>query len=154
MNTTQQEIQIVTFTLDDQEFGLNILEVQEINKLTTVTKIPNSAGYIEGIINLRNKIIPIINLKKRMQFDNVDNINDKTARIIVVNINETIVGFIVDSVSEVLRISQETVKPLPDLINNVKLEYVKGVIRYNDRLLILIDLKKIIQEDQEQPLLE
>jgi len=154
MNTTQQEIQIVTFTLDDQEFGLNILEVQEINKLTTVTKIPNSAGYIEGIINLRNKIIPIINLKKRMQFDNVDNINDKTARIIVVNINETIVGFIVDSVSEVLRISQETVEPLPDLINNVKSEYVKGVIRYNDRLLILIDLKKIIQEDQEQPLLE
>lgn len=154
MNTTQQEIQIVTFTLDDQEFGLNILEVQEINKLTTVTKIPNSAGYIEGIINLRNKIIPIINLKKRMQFDNVDNINDKTARIIVVNINETIVGFIVDSVSEVLRISQETVESLPDLINNVKSEYVKGVIRYNDRLLILIDLKKIIQEDQEQPLLE
>ena len=154
MNTTQQEIQIVTFILDDQEFGLNILEVQEINKLTTVTKIPNSAGYIEGIINLRNKIIPIINLKKRMQFDNVDNINDKTARIIVVNINETIVGFIVDSVSEVLRISQETVEPLPDLINNVKSEYVKGVIRYNDRLLILIDLKKIIQEDQEQPLLE
>jgi len=154
MNTTQQEIQIVTFTLDDQEFGLNILEVQEINKLTTVTKIPNSAGYIEGIINLRNKIIPIINLKKRMQFDNVDNINDKTARIIVVNINETIVGFIVDSVSEVLRISQETVEPLPDLINNVKSEYVKGVIRYNDRLLILIDLKKIIQEDQEQLLLE
>jgi len=154
MNTTQQEIQIVTFILDDQEFGLNILEVQEINKLTTVTKIPNSAGYIEGIINLRNKIIPIINLKKRMQFDNVDNINDKTARIIVVNINETIVGFIVDSVSEVLRISQETVEPLPDLINNVKSEYVKGVIRYNDRLLILIDLKKIIQEDQEQLLLE
>jgi purine-binding chemotaxis protein CheW len=134
-------LQLVTFKLENEEFGVDILKVQEINRMMNITKIPNAPTYIEGVINLRGKIIPIVDLRKRLGFR--DGVYDKSTRIIVVELDGLVLGFIVDSVSEVLRINESTVEPPPAIVAGVESDYIEGVGKLGDRLLILLELKKI-----------
>ncbi len=94
-------LQLVTFKLENEEFGVDILKVQEINKMIDITRIPNAPSFVEGVINLRGKIIPIVDLRKRLGFEG--RAYDKSTRIIVVELDGMVLGFIVDSVSEVLQ---------------------------------------------------
>jgi purine-binding chemotaxis protein CheW len=134
-------LQLVTFKLENEEFGVDILRVQEINRMMNITKIPNAPGFIEGVINLRGKIIPIVDLGKRLGFRN--GTYDKSTRIIVVELDGLVLGFIVDSVSEVLRINENTVEPPPSIVSGIDSEYIEGVGKLDDRLLILLELNKI-----------
>ncbi len=134
-------LQLVTFKLDNEEFGVDILKVQEINKMIDITRIPNAPAYVEGVINLRGKIIPIVDLRKRLGFES--RASDKSTRIIVVELDGMVLGFIVDSVSEVLRISENTVEPPPALVSGIESEYIEGVGKLENRLLILLELKKV-----------
>jgi purine-binding chemotaxis protein CheW len=134
-------LQLVTFKLENEEFGVDILRVQEINRMMNITKIPNAPGFIEGVINLRGKIIPIVDLGKRLGFRN--GIYDKSTRIIVVELDGLVLGFIVDSVSEVLRINENTVEPPPSIVSGIDSDYIEGVGKLDDRLLILLELNKI-----------
>jgi purine-binding chemotaxis protein CheW len=134
-------LQLVTFKLENEEFGVDILKVQEINRMMTITKIPNAPNFIEGVINLRGKIIPIVDLRKRLGFHN--GTYDKSTRIIVVELDGLVLGFIVDSVSEVLRINETTVEPPPSIVAGIDSEYIEGVGKLDDRLLILLQLNKI-----------
>jgi len=136
-----QILQLVTFRLDNEEFGVDILKVQEINKMIDITKIPNAPPFVEGVINLRGKIIPIVDLRKRLGFDGKT--FDKSTRIIVVELDGMVLGFIVDSVSEVLRISENTVEPPPALVAGIESDYIEGVGKLENRLLILLELKKV-----------
>jgi purine-binding chemotaxis protein CheW len=145
-----QILQLVTFTLDNEEFGVDILKVQEINKMIDITRIPNSPPFVEGVINLRGKIIPIVDLRKRLGFE--DKASDKSTRIIVVELDGVVLGFIVDSVSEVLRISDSTVEPPPSLVNGIESEYIQGVGKLENRLLILLDLRKIFNASDRRDL--
>lgn len=141
-------LQLVTFKLGTEEFGVDILKVQEINKMMIITKIPNAPTFIEGVINLRGKIIPIVDLRKRLGFR--DQPYDKSTRIIVVELDGLVLGFIVDSVSEVLRIPGNTIEPPPSMVAGIESEYIEGVGKLDDRLLILLELKKVFSSPEKK----
>jgi purine-binding chemotaxis protein CheW len=138
-------LQLVGFRVGGEEFALDILRVQEIIRLHELTRVPNSPEFMDGVMNLRGKIIPVIALRKRFGLGNVP--PDKQTRIVVVEIKGTVLGFVVDSVSEVLRIPAETVEPPPRL-GKVDKEYVSGVGKLDDRLLILLDLDRLMGETE------
>lgn len=143
--TIKQEnelLQLVTFGIGEEEFGIDILKVQEIIRTMAITKVPNSPPYVEGVINLRGKVIPVIDLRSR--FDMEYRNHDSHTRIIVLQIHGMIVGFVVDEVSEVLRIQSNTVEPPPPVVSGIESEYIKGVGKLDNRLLILLDLDKLI----------
>jgi purine-binding chemotaxis protein CheW len=138
-------LQLVGFHVGGEEFALDILRVQEIIRLQDLTRVPNSPEFVDGVMNLRGKIIPVIALRKRFGLDHVP--PDKQTRIVVVEIKGTVLGFVVDSVSEVLRIPAATVEPPPRL-GKVDQEYVSGVGKLDDRLLILLDLDRLMGETE------
>lgn len=141
-------LQLVTFKLGTEEFGVDILKVQEINKMMNITRIPNAPAFIEGVINLRGKIIPIVDLRKRLGFNGQG--YDKSTRIIVVELEGLVLGFIVDSVSEVLRIPGNTIEPPPSMVSGIESEYIEGVGKLDDRLLILLELKKVFSTPEKK----
>ena len=138
-------LQLVTFRIGEEEFGVDILSVQEIIRLMQITMVPHAAAFIEGVINLRGKVIPIIDLRRR--FGLAPKGHDKNTRIIVIEINNIIVGFVVDAVSEVLRIPASTVEPPPPVVAGVDSDYISGVGKLQDRLLIMLDLDKLLSSD-------
>ena len=136
------ELQLVSFNIGTEEFGVDILKVQEINRMVEITKVPQAPHYVEGVINLRGKVIPIVDLRKRFGLELKE--HDKNTRIVVVDIGGNIMGMIVDSVSEVLRLPANTVEPPPEIVTGINSEYIKGVAKLDDRLLIFLDLSKVI----------
>ncbi len=146
--SVNQELQLVVFRLGDEEFGVEIANVQEIIRMTSITRIPQVADYINGIINLRGRIIVVINLNVIMGMQNVLARDDNT-RIIVADVGETVVGFMVDSVSEVIRLPLKNIEPAPAIIaNKIGTEYLRGVGKMENRLLILLKLDKILGADK------
>lgn len=143
-------MQLVSFHVGGEEFGLDILSVQEIIRIQQLTRVPNSPDFVDGVINLRGKVIPVIALRKRIGLE--DRPHDKQTRIVVVEVNGTVLGFIVDSVSEVLRIPADTVEPPPRL-GKIEREYVSGVGKLDNRLLILLDVDRLMS-DSEQALMQ
>ncbi len=148
---TGELLQLVTFKLDEEEFAVNILEVQEINRMTTITKMPNSPHHVEGVVNLRGRIIPVVSLRKK--FDLPDKGSNDHTRIIIMDIKGNTMGLIVDAVSEVLRIPSNIVEPPPPLSTGSCTEYIKGVAKLEDRLIMLVDLKGLFAI-RDVPLIE
>jgi purine-binding chemotaxis protein CheW len=138
-------LQLVSFQVGDEEFGLDILRVQEIIRIQPLTRVPNLPDYIDGVINLRGKVIPVIGLRKRLGLDKQS--ADKRTRIVVVDVHGQVLGFVVDSVSEVLRIHTDTVEPTPRL-GKVDREFISGVGKLDSRLLLLLDLERLMSETE------
>jgi purine-binding chemotaxis protein CheW len=143
-------LQMVTFSIGDEEFGVEILRVQEIIRIMEITKVPRAPEFVEGVINLRGKVIPILDLRKRFGMETRD--HDKNTRIIVIEINKMIVGFVVDAVSEVLRIPANLVEPPPPVVAGLESEYISGVGKLEDRLLILLDLNRLLSSEEREAL--
>lgn len=137
-------IQMVSFNLDHEVFGIDILAVQEINRMVEITKVPQAPHYCEGVINLRGKVIPVIDLRKKFEMENRE--WGKDTRIIVCDVNSQQVGMIVDSVDEVLRIPNSAMEPAPGIVTSVGSDYIKGVAKIEERLLIFLDISKIAGE--------
>ena len=136
-----EEIQVVAFKLGEEEYAVEILYVQDINRLLNITRIPRSDRHIEGVINLRGNIIPIVNLHTRFNLRASGNEEDK--RIIVFQYDELKVGILVDEVSEVLKIQKDAVEPTSKIYGSIEVEHIKGIAKFEGRLLILLDLLKI-----------
>jgi purine-binding chemotaxis protein CheW len=154
-DTTKQDVanellQLVSFNIGQEEFGVDILKVQEIIRMISVTHVPNSPHYVDGVINLRGKVIPIINLRTRLGLARKE--LDKDTRIIVVELDGKTVGFVVDSVSEVLRIPRNITEPPPAMVSGVDANYITAVGKLEDRLLILLDLDKVLSTNEKQML--
>ncbi len=149
-NDSSELLQLVSFIIGNEEFAVDILYVQEINRMVQITSVPNAPDFVDGVINLRGRVIPVIDLRSRLGMPK--KAHDKNTRIIVVDINGKIVGFIVDAVNEVLRISKSITEAPPDLVTGLNSEYIKSVGKLEDRLLILLDLAKILSSDQEAKL--
>jgi len=141
-------LQLVSFNLGAVEFGVDILMVQEINRMLDITRIPKSPEYVEGVINLRGRVIPIINLRKR--FGMVPKERDKQTRVVVVNISGKTLGLVVDAVSEVLRLPTDTIEPPPPMVSGIESEYIQGVGKLGDKLLILLDLNKLLTSQEKE----
>jgi len=135
-------LQLVSFVLGNEEFGVDILCVQEINRMLQITKVPNAPAYVDGIINLRGRVIPVIDLRQKLGLPRKE--HDHNTRIIVVEVNNKTVGFIVDGVKEVLRIPVSITEAPPEIAAGINSEYIKSVGKLEDRLLILIDLEKTL----------
>jgi len=136
-----EETQLVSFRLGSEEYGVNIMQVQEIIKLTDITQVPKAPAFVEGIIDLRGRVLPIVDLRERFGMEQRED-TDAT-RIVVVNIDDMTVGLIVDSVSEVLRIPNRSIEPPPPIIAGIESRFLQGIGRVNKRLLILLDLQKV-----------
>jgi len=137
-------LQFVTFTLGNEEYAVDILNVQEINRITEITMVPNAPSYVEGVINLRGKVIPVINLRRKFNFE--DKPTDDTSRIIIMEIQGITNGLIVDSVSEVLRIPSSSVEQAPPMSAEAHSQFIKGIAKLENRLIILIDLDNLLGE--------
>ena len=135
-------LQLVSFMIGEEEFGVDILQVQEINRMSDVTRVPNAPEYVDGVINLRGKVIPIIDLRRRFGIERKD--HDKHTRIVVVELQGKVVGFVVDAVREVLRIPGSVTEPPPAAVADVNAEYITAVGKLDGRLLILLDLEKVL----------
>ena len=134
------EEQLVIFQLNEQQYALPIQETQEIIRMTPITRVPNTRHYVEGIINLRGSIVPVINLNKRLGLQVND--YDEATRIIVVEHDGQKVGMIVDNVHEVGRFTDDEIEPPAVAGDNV--DYLKGVVKKGDRLWLLLNLAKVL----------
>ena len=141
-NENDEILQLVSFKIGSEEFGVDILKVQEINRMLQITKVPNTPDFIEGVINLRGRVIPVIDLRVKLNMAKKE--HDKQTRIIVVELEDKTVGFLVDEVSEVLRIPKSITEAPPELVANVNSEYITAVGKLEDRLIILLDLEKAL----------
>lgn len=144
------ELQFVVFRLGNEEYGVNIMQVKEIVPYKEPVKVPNAPNFIEGIINLRGQIIPIVNLKKRFNIPG-ESVCEET-RIIVMNIDSKQVGFIVDDASEVRTISEEDIENAPDIIAGIERKYITGIGKIGERILILLDLDKLFDDKEKESL--
>lgn len=142
-------IQLVSFRLDNEEYGVEVLKVREIIRMVNITQMPNTPNYIEGIINLRGKVIPIVSMRKR--FSLMDTENDSQTRVIIMDISGELLGFTVDAVSEVIRISSSEIQPSPTVAaGGVGQEYIAGVINHDERLLVLLNLDMMFSNDEKE----
>jgi len=148
--TVADVLQLVSFNLGTEEFGVDIGMVQEIVRMPEITRVPRTPEFVEGVVNLRGKIIPVVDLRKRFRLPVTE--NTKSTRIIIVTMNGRTVGMIVDGVSEVRRISADSVEPTPEMVASaIDAAYLKGIAKLEGRLLILLDLNLVLnQEEQKQ----
>ncbi len=148
-------IQLVGFVIGDDRFALDILMVQEIIKTTTITNLPNSPDFIEGVINLRGNIIPVIDLRKRLNLPTSDDINQANARILIVKVEERVTGFLVDSVSKVLKIQSSEIEPPPDIVAaGLESQYIMGVCEIEEHLIIILDFTNVLEAGEIKKLKE
>ncbi len=145
-----ETLQVVSFSLSNEEYGVDIGQVQEINRMVSITHVPRAPHFMEGVINLRGQLIPIIDLRTRFGMPRAE--HTKNTRIVVTEIGSKRVGMVVDAVSEVLRIPVEQVEDAPDMIAGVDTEYIRGVGKLGDRLIILLDLARVISTQEKREL--
>lgn len=142
-------LQLVTFRIGEEEFGVDILAVQEIIRLMQITPVPRAPVDIAGVINLRGKVIPVVNMRSRFSLPAQE--STPQTRIVVMEFEEKIVGFLVDAVSEVLRIPVTTEEDPPPVVAGIGSEYIRGVGKLDERLLILLDLNSLMAHLDTEP---
>lgn len=140
--TEQESMKVIVFQLEDKEYAIPVSRVQGIERLMHITRVPKTPNYVKGVINLRGVVTPIIDLRERFSLPASD--NQDAARIIIVSIKDTEVGFIVDSANDVLDIYTKSIEPQPEVVGTVEEEFISGVSRLDNRLLILLHLEKVL----------
>jgi purine-binding chemotaxis protein CheW len=144
----EERIQLVSFKLGNEEHGIDVLKVREIIRMSNITRVPNTPLFVEGVINLRGKVIPIISLRNKFNLANAE--SDSRTRIIVMDMANELMGFIVDSVAEVVRIAIHEIQPPPPIITTGDQECISGVINHGERLLVLLNLEKMFSPEERQ----
>ncbi len=145
-------LQLVSFMIGSEEFGVNILYVQEINRMLQITKVPNAPYFVDGVVNLRGRVIPVIDLRTKLGMERKE--HDKNTRIVVVEVEGKTAGFIVDAVKEVLRIPAGITEPPPEIVTGMNSEFIMAVAKLEDRLITLIDLEKVLSNNEKKKLKE
>jgi purine-binding chemotaxis protein CheW len=140
-----RELHLVTFNLGE-EYGVPISQVQEIVRVGGITMVPNSPSYMEGVINLRGRVLPVLNLRKRL---NLTGSKMSTAsRIVVTEIGSKVIGLLVDAVSHVIKIPSDLVEPAPEEVLEIDTDYITGVGKLQDRIIILLDLERLLKREK------
>ena len=144
------KFQVVGFNLGNEEYGVDIAQVKEINRIVAITHVPRAPHFMEGVINLRGQLIPIIDLRTRFGMPRAE--HTKNTRIIVTEIGTKQVGMVVDAVSEVHWLDNSQIEEAPEMMSGVDTEYIKGVGKKDDRLVILLDLARVISTSEKREL--
>src|SRR5919108_2722921 len=150
MVASGDERQLVVFQLGAELYGCEISRVHEIIRLQSVTKVPRAPAFVEGVINLRGKVIPVVDLRRRFGLPTAD--HTRASRIVVVELGDQVVGIIVDGVSEVQRVNTATVEPPSPVVAGIDSEYLHGIAKLTDRLVILLDLDRVLARDERRAL--
>lgn len=142
MSSNDEESQLVVFELSSEFYGVDISAVNTIIRMQEITEIPRSPEFVEGVINLRGSIIPVIDLRKRLGL----RVNEPTraSRIIVIEANNQMIGMVVDAVAETVRLPQSAIEPPSPIVLSADVEYVRGIGKLSDRLVVLLDLDKVL----------
>jgi purine-binding chemotaxis protein CheW len=138
--------EFLVFTLGDEEYGIDILKVQEIRGYDQVTRIANTPAFIKGVTNLRGVIVPIVDLRVKFSQGDVD-YNDNTV-VIVLNLGQRVVGIVVDGVSDVLSLTSDQIRPAPEFAVTLSTEYLTGLGALGERMLILVNIEKLLNSDE------
>ena len=146
------EMQLVVFELGDESYAVDISRVQDINRMQEITEIPHAPESVVGVINLRGRVIPVIDLRKR--FGLSDAVHTKDTRIVVVHLEGNLIGVIVDAVSQVLRIPADIVEPPSPVLAGVDSRYLRGIAKLDDRLVILLDLDFVLSRREQEAISE
>lgn len=144
----EEIIQLVGFNLGSEYYGVEITKIREIIRMVSLTRVPRTPAYIEGVINLRGSVLPVVNLRTKVRMPKKE--YDKSSRIIVVDLSGVMVGFIVDSVQEVIRIPKSATQPPPDIITGVDGKYFTAVASLNNQLLIILDIEKVLANEEKK----
>jgi len=151
----EQFFQMISFAIGSERFGVGILVVQEIIMMSDITEIPNAPDFVEGVINLRGNIIPVLDLRKRLRmrgYRRPERFKPST-RILVVEIDANVTGFIVDSVAKVITVPASRISPPPDIIvAGVQSQYISGVVHLDEGILIVLDFRKILSMEEKDAL--
>lgn len=142
---SERQLQLVTFTLGDELFAVDIQRVQEINRMMALTQVSQSPPGVEGIINLRGQIIPVFDLRAQFGYPKVE--HSERTRIVVVEISEDIVGFVVDTVQDVFRISSNIIEPSPQMVAPIDARFLSGVANIEDQLIMVIELENLFSPE-------
>jgi len=143
----REELQFIVFSVGDEKFGVDVKQAREIIPSTELTKVPNSPDFVLGVINLREEIIPIIDLKKKLRL-NSDSRSNKDEKIIIVELDNNLIGMKVDNVSEMIRLYTSDIADPPKIVKGINRDYLSGVGKLGDKLLILLDLDKILSQKE------
>lgn len=153
--TADAQFQLVTFHLGEELYGVNIMDVKEIVRIQNVRVIPNAPYYVEGIINLRSEIIPIIDLHKRFRIQNVHSEDiEMDGGFIILNMDGNKIGIIIDKVERVVSVKGEDVKEPPQMLTGIGTEYIEGVIREESGYLIMLNTRKLFNAKELQKIIE
>jgi purine-binding chemotaxis protein CheW len=144
------EQQLVVFDLAGESYGINIAAVESIIKLQAITHLPQAPYYVKGVTNLRGTVLPVIDLRLRFGLEAQE--ENRQTRIIIVTMGMLKVGVVVDGVSEVLRVQDENIGPLPPMVSTINSAFLKGIVRLENRLIILLELGKVLDFDEQQAL--
>ncbi|MGB2696105.1 MAG: chemotaxis protein CheW [Dehalococcoidia bacterium] len=139
------ERQLVVFDLAREAFGIGIEHVREIIRLETITHVPNAPAHVEGVINLRGKVIPVVDLRRRLGLGEAE--VTKESRIVVVEVDSEDVGMIVDAVTEVVRVAEGAMEPASPAVATAESYYVQGIANLTDKLIILLDINRVLRDD-------
>lgn len=144
-----KNLQLVVFSMAREHYGVSIESVHEIVKVPDITEVPDAPGYLVGVINLRGKIVPVVDLRRRLRLQGID--RTKSSRVLITENDGRLVGLLVDAVSEVLKVPPDAVEAPPEMIASVGVEYITGVVKMESRLIILLDLKIVLSiEDMKK----
>ena len=146
------ELQLILFTLGNSLYGVPIEKVSEINKLGDITPLPKAPMYIEGVVNLRGNVVPVIDLRKRFGMEPVERTNKN--KIIVLLIGKRLFGIVVDSVQEVVTLAKESIEPTLPTASGIKSEFINSIGRYGERLVIILEISRIVTSVEEIKLQE
>lgn len=138
---------LVTFRLGSGEYAIDIMQAKEIIKMEKITLIPNAPYFVEGVINLRGNIIPIIDLKKRFNLEESE--GDKNTGIIIAKIEDVDMGIMIDSISKVVSMANSDIQPPPSMLQGIGQRYIKGVGKMEDKLLVVLDLDKLFTNEED-----
>jgi purine-binding chemotaxis protein CheW len=143
---------MVIFRVGAEEFALDIMELKEVVVMRSITPVPETEGFVEGVMNLRGSLVPVLDLRKRLRAGGA--CEEAERRIIVSNLEGRVVGLIVDGASEVIRVSEEMIEPAPDIIIEMGIGYITGIINFDARFITMIDLRKALTEEVTRDLEE
>lgn len=147
MKTTSS---LVTFMISNELYGIDIMEVSEIVRLSDITPIPNSPDFVDGVITLRGQVIPIVDLGKRFHFQPVSFTEDEELLrgIIILNVNDMVIGILIDQINRVLTINNDQIQPPPQVIAGIGAEYIQGVVKFDENLLIILNIQKLFSKSE------
>ncbi|CDQ40093.1 MULTISPECIES: chemotaxis protein CheW [Virgibacillus] len=145
-NEVMSNRKVIVFQLGNEEYAVSVLQVGSIERMIPITRVPQTANFVKGVINLRGVVTPIIDL--RLRFGMEESAFNESTRIIIVYVDDMEVGLIVDAANDVIDIPESEIEPAPEVIGSVDADYIEGVAKLETRLLILLDLQSVLTEDE------